>query len=69
MLTCCNWLPKYTDTGNLRDDLMIFIRRYFLAPSIFSMECFCVITTNHYLICLKKNLEKQTSEHLSPQKI
>ena len=29
MLTLCNCRPKYTNTGNLQCDLVIFIRHYF----------------------------------------
>ena len=35
MLNWCSWPPKYTNTGNLQCDLIMFIRHYSYAPNIF----------------------------------
>ena len=53
MLTWCDRPPKETNTRNLQCDLVIFSRYYCWAPSIFSMEHFCINTTYGHLICLK----------------
>ena len=69
-LTLCNQKTKKTNTGNIQCDIVIIVRQYRQAHSIFSLEHFCIINISSNLICTKIIILKksQTCGHLSPQK-